>query len=259
MSFNRCFHVLRLFGLVIAQGLLIIANAQETEIDQAAIEDAVRKAQSEAAVFAADVAARAERYSEDARELADSLGDRISSVELEETPGGDIDFSNLLSSAASIAEVKDTPPPAIGVMVFASFSIPEPSLKALVVDAKAAGIPVVLQGFADGSLEQTAGKMADLLGHTEGLEAKAEALGGVVIDPRAFRVFGVSQVPTFISTAHALPECDGLDCSAPAPAHDRIAGNMSLGAALSALAREGRSAPYQANAALQRLEGAYVE
>lgn len=231
------------------------ALAQEVElVDSQAIEAAVRDAQIDTSTFAAEVAARAERYAEDARTLADGLGDRIQSVDTGDASDGDIDFSNLLAGAASIAEVKDTPAPAMGVMVFASFSMPEPSLKALVVDAKNAGVPVVLRGFVDGSLEQTARRMANLLGHTDGPEATAQALGGVIIDPRAFRVFDVSHVPTFISTAHPLPECDGLNCTAPAPPHDRIAGNMSLQAALSGLAIEGTSAPSQANAALARLE-----
>lgn len=231
------------------------ASAQEAEpIDSEAIEQAVRDPQLETSTFAAEVAARAELYAEDARALADGLGTRIQSVDIGEAVDGDIDFSNLLAGAASIAEVKDTPPPAVGVTVFASFSVPEPSLRALVVDAKAAGVPVVLQGFVDGSLEQTARRMADLLGHSEGPEAQAEALGGVIIDPRAFRVFDVTHVPTFISTAHPLPDCDGLNCSAPAPPHDRIAGNMSLAAALSALGSEGTSAPARARVARARLE-----
>lgn len=231
------------------------ASAQETQpIDDQAIEQAVRDAEAETSAFAAEVAAKAEAYAEDARALADGLGERIQSVDLGEASGGDIDFSNLLSGAASVAEVKDTPSPAVGVMVFASFSMPEPSLKALVVDAKSAGVPVVLQGFVEGSLEQTARRMSALLGHSEGPEAQAEALGGVVIDPRAFRVFDVAHVPTFVSTAHPLPQCDGLNCTAPAPPHDRIAGNISLEAALSALVGEGSFAPAQARVALARLE-----
>lgn len=245
-----------IFNALVVAFMTLSASAQEAEtIDSEAIEQAVRDAQIETSTFAAEVAARAELYAEDARALADGLGTRIQSVDIGEAVDGDIDFSNLLSGAASIAEVKDTPPPAVGVMVFASFSVPEPSLSALVVDAQAAGVPVVLQGFVDGSLEQTARRMADLLGYSEGPEVQAEALGGVIIDPRAFRVFDVTHVPTFISTAHPLPDCDGLNCSAPMPPHDRIAGNMSLEAALSALGSEGRSAPAQASVALARLEG----
>lgn len=244
-----------IFNVLAMIFLLNTALAQEAApIDAEAIEEAVRDAQIDTSTFAAEVAARAELYAEDARTLADGLGDRIQSVDIGDASDGDIDFSHLLAGAASIAEVKDTPPPAMGVMVFASFSIPEPSLKALVVDAKKAGVPVVLRGFVDGSLEQTARRMANLLGHTDGPEATAEALGGVIIDPRAFRVFDVSHVPTFVSTVHPLPECDGLNCTVPAPPHDRIAGNMSLQAALSGLAIEGTSAPSQANAALARFE-----
>ena len=71
---------------------------------------------------------------------------------------------------------------------------------------------------------------------------------------RAFRIFRVTEVPAFIVTSAPLPDCDGLDCDAPPPPHDRIAGNMSLGAALSALASEGTEAVPQARAALKRWE-----
>lgn len=254
MFFDRRFRVSVMGGLVLF--VSAIAGAQEAPpIDQESIEQAVREAEAEASAFAAEVAARAETYTEDAHALADGLSDRIQSVDLGERSDGDIDFSNLLAGAVSIADVKDTPPPSIGVMVFASFSMPEPALKELVGDARKAGVPVVLQGFVDRSLEQTARRMADLIGQTDGPGVQAEALGGVIIDPRAFRVFDVHHVPTFISTARPLPDCDGLDCSAPPPPHDRIAGNMSLAAALEALAREGTSAPSQANAARARLEG----
>lgn len=256
MSFDRRFHVSMMGVLVLFVSALGLAGAQEpAPIDHEAIEQAVRDAEAETSAFAAEVAARAEAYTEDARALADGLSARIKSADIGDPSDGDIDFSNLLAGAASIADVKDTPPPSIGVMVFVSFSIPEPALKDLVVDAREAGVPVVLQGFVDGSLEQTARRMADLIGHTDGPDAQAEALGGVIIDPRAFRVFDVNHVPTFISTAHPLPDCDGLNCSAPPPPHDRIAGNMSLAAALDALAREGTSAPSQAIAARARLEG----
>jgi len=95
------------------------------------------------------------------------------------------------------------------------------------------------------------GRMHALLG---GETAEADLLVGVLIDPRAYRVFEVTRAPTFIATAHPLPDCDGLNCAAPAPSHDRIAGNLTLSGALRALAAEGEAAPLQARAALERLE-----
>ncbi len=249
MSFERSL----LFACALCLTPMAAASQDLNADERLAIEEAVEAAEPDASAFATEIAARAERYAEEARELVDIVNTRIKAIEASPDDSV-IDFGEMLQGAAQVAEIKDAPPPIAGVMVFVSFGMPEASLKALVVDARQAGIPVMLQGFVDGSLSATAQRMHDLLGDTGGAEAQAQALGGVLIDPRAFRVFDVRDVPAFIATASPLPDCDGLTCSAPAPPHDRIAGNMSLKAALSALASEGRESPAQANAALQRLE-----
>lgn len=249
MSFDRALLLL----LACCLSLSLASAQQLTPEERTQIEEAVRAAEPDTAAFAADVAARAEQYAEDVQSLVEAVNTRMKDIDAS-SDGGVIDFGEMLQGAAQVAEIKDAPPPVAGVMVFASFGMPDASLKALVVDARRAGIPVILQGFVDGSLSATAKRIHNLLGVSDGEAAQAEILGGVLIDPRAFRVFGVTQVPAFITTASALPDCDGLDCSAPPPPHDRIAGNMSLKAALSALASEGEESPAQANAALARLE-----
>ncbi|MEM9375204.1 MAG: type-F conjugative transfer system pilin assembly protein TrbC [Pseudomonadota bacterium] len=224
---------------------------QAGDVDHAAIEDAVRGAEADAADFAASVAARAEAYADEALALTDSVNARLRDMEWQ-PDGSAIDLGAMLQSAPQISEARDAAPPPVGVLIFASFAMPEDALRALVLDAKSAEIPVVLRGFAGGSLTETARKMRNILGD----DPDNHALGGVLIDPRAFRVFDIVDVPVFVATDAPLPDCDGLDCSAPAPAHDRIAGNMSLTAALTALATEGDNAKDKAGAALDRLEGA---
>jgi conjugal transfer pilus assembly protein TrbC len=169
---------------------------------------------------------------------------------------GTIDLASMLGDAARIADARMAEPGPTGVIVLASFSMPEASLRELVSDARRAGVPVMLRGFAEGSLSETAKRMRELLeGPVETrLQETGSLLGGVVVDPRAFRIFAVEDVPVFIASAGPLPDCDGLSCTAPPPPHDRIAGNMSLGAALRALASEGTAAPQQAKAVLLRLE-----
>lgn len=210
-------------------------HAQD-EVDHDAIKTAVEAAEPDAQAFALEVAKRAEAYAEEAARLSDEVMTRLA-TETFEASGANIDLGALAAAAPMIAAERIAPTAPGGLMVLVSFSMPEPSLKRLVLDAHQAGVPVLLRGFVGGSLTETATRMRALFG-PEASEG-AGPLGGVLIDPRAFRVFGVEAVPVFIATDAALPECDGLDCSGAPPAHDRIAGNMSLGAALQALDAEG--------------------
>lgn len=226
-------------------------------VEPAPIEKAVVGAQSEARAFAAEVARRAEDYSQEARALAEAAAAHMNDAA---APGDSApaDIAKLLTGAPQIASAAAGERPAAGVIVLASFAMPEDSLRALVLDARRAGAPVVIRGFSGGSLRETANRMRALVGGSEpGAGRPPEDLfGGVVIDPRVFRIFGAEQVPVFIATAESLPDCDGLRCAAPAPAHDRIAGNMSLRAALEALSEQGNVGAAHARAALHRLERA---
>lgn len=232
-----------------------LANAQDAPpIDQEKIDAAIEEISPEVSAFATEVAERAEAYSQEARALTDQVMSRLGrDVEI-----GDTAIDSILALAPQIAEVREgAANAALGVIVFASFSMDNEALRALVMDAHSAGVPVMLRGFIDGSLSTTASRMRDLLGEIEGdAGPQADYLGGVVIDPRAYRIFDIVDVPTFISMDGPLPDCDGLDCSAPPPPHDRISGNISLQAALRALATEGEEAKTHAEAALSKLETA---
>lgn len=241
-------------------GVLALAiaatGAAADGVEPAPVEKAVLDAQSEARAFAAEVARRAEDYSQEARAFAEAAAAHMNDAAAGDSAPGDI--GNLLTGAPQIASAAAGERPAAGVIVLASFAMPEDSLRALVLDARRAGAPVVIRGFSGGSLRETANRMRALVGGSEpGAGRPPEDLfGGVVIDPRVFRIFGAEQVPVFIATAESLPDCDGLRCAAPAPAHDRIAGNMSLRAALEALSEQGNVGAAHARAALHRLERA---
>lgn len=217
------------------------AGAQE--LDGAAIDQAVEDALPEVTSFAAEVAERAEAYAAEARTLKDDVfgrGTLAPELGIRGLPPFDLPE---LSDGAEQAEKAQ-------VYVFASLAMPDASLKALIRDAARAGVPVLLRGFRGGSLAETAKSLRVLLGE----EGGSEPLGGVLIDPRAFSVFGIDKVPVFVAAAEAPPLCRGLDCSVGAPAHDRVAGNMSLRAALQILAAEGASATQASGSALARLE-----
>lgn len=246
MSFDVSLRTLVAIIFVISTAALALAQ-EESDLSREAIEQAIRDATPEAGAFAAEIAARAEAWSAETR----ALTDRVFEAQTAAPPKGLDAILGEGASALPVAEARTAEPGPAGVLVFASFGMPEPALKQLILDARQAEVPVILRGFVGEGLGDTARRMHALLG---GDDADADLLAGVLIDPRAYRVFQVTRVPTFLSTAHPLPDCDGLNCTAPAPAHDRIAGNLTLSGALRALAAEGEAAPLQARAALERLE-----
>ena len=117
------------------------------------------------------------------------------------------------------------------VLVFTSLAVPAASWRAAARDAARIGAPLVLRGVAEGSLPETARRIAVRLG-----DAKA----GVAIDPRLFRLFGVARVPAVVVVPGGVPPCRSRGCADDAPPpFDRVSGNLSLAAALEAIASEG--------------------
>ena len=79
---------------------------------------------------------------------------------------------------------------------------------------------------------------------------------GVAIDPRLFRLFGVTRVPAVVVVPGGVPPCESRGCSDdPAPPHDRIAGNIGLAAALEAIAAAGGAGRDAARRHLELLRG----
>jgi len=102
---------------------------------------------------------------------------------------------------------------------FVSFSMPDDSLKAVLKQTARAGGVTVLRGLVDNSFKETALRIGKLA-HKHG--------PGLSVDPRLFAEHGVTTVPTFVIV--------GVKTT------DKIAGNMSLAAALETIAREGDNA-----------------
>ncbi len=109
-----------------------------------------------------------------------------------------------------------------GVFVFASFSMPEPSLKAVLTDAADLGIPVVFNGFVENSVLATEQRVRSIY-------QGSDISHGFIIDPTLFTRFEVTAVPTLVSTMVNLDVCETQGCDADeVPEHDRIAGNVPL-------------------------------
>lgn len=134
------------------------------------------------------------------------------------------------------------------VFVLASFSMPLPSLKALMQDATSMGVPVVFRGFVNGSLEDTEAAVRAV--YTDDDQSH-----GFTIDPTLFERFNIQAVPVFVSLGERIDVCETQGCEGdPVPVHDRVTGNISLLAALNVIARGNGDAPDPARAILENNE-----
>ncbi len=116
------------------------------------------------------------------------------------------------AAGAAPVRPRETPP----VLAFVSFSMPEKVLLAVLEQTARAGGVTVLRGLVNDSFRDTA----------EAVAAIAREHGpGFSVDPRLFAEYGIEAVPSFV---------------VPGPVSaDKVAGNLSLAAALEAMARDG--------------------
>ena len=147
------------------------------------------------------------------------------------------------SLADGLAERGNTPE----ILLFTSLSVPAESWRQVARDAARIGAPLVLRGVGEGSLRVTVKRIGARLGGAE---------AGVAIDPRLFRLFGVTLVPAVVVVPGGVPPCESRGCADdPAPPHDRVTGNIGLAAALEAIAAEGSVAGDVARRHLAALRG----
>ncbi len=133
------------------------------------------------------------------------------------------------------------------ILIFTSLSVPAASWRQWARGAARSGAPLVLRGVGEGGLPGTAKRIGDRLGGAE---------AGVAIDPRLFRLFGVTRVPAVVVVPGGVPPCRSRGCAAdPAPPHDLVTGNIGLAAALHAVAEEGTAGRDAARSHLERLRG----
>ena len=192
-----------------------------------------------------DVIDRAlERAGEDARRTAPGSGSGAGPG----SPGGTTVPLPAERHAASLAADRTN---TAEILIFTSLSVPAASWRqwareaASMGAAEHAGPPLVLRGVGEGGLRQTVKEIGARLGGAE---------AGVAIDPRLFRLFGVTRVPAVVVVPGGVAPCRSRGCADdPAPPHDRVAGNIGLVAALEAVADEGAVGREVAKAYLERL------
>ena len=182
-----------------------------------------------------------------APEQTDDLDTWVRSVVVPalEQGGGDL----LAGEAPGEADPRrSTKRPTAEVLVFTSLAVPSASWQAAARDAARIGATLVLRGVMKAGLPATARGVAARLG---------DADAGVAIDPRLFRLFGVTRVPAVAVVPGGVPPCRSRGCAVdPPPPHDQVRGNLSLVAALEVIAAEGAVARTVARRQLERLRRA---
>lgn len=131
-----------------------------------------------------------------------------------------VDIAAVAKQYQDAAQETTTSTPSL--RVFVSFSMPKPSLQALLQQVNLVGGQLVIRGFIDNSLQKTADAVSQVL---------VNGRGGLLIDPPAFEQYHITKVPAFVVTK-------GDDDAN----FDVVYGNVSLEAALTELANKGDSA-----------------
>ncbi len=131
------------------------------------------------------------------------------------------------------------------LMIFASFTMPKTSLKRLLRQTYRVGAPVLLRGFKDNSLKQTA----------LAIKALGKPNAQVLIHPEAFTHYHIRAVPTVVLIQDR--PIDAMNDPARALSNDfvSIAGDVSLDYALDEIARRAPKFGPAAARSLRQLRG----
>jgi conjugal transfer pilus assembly protein TrbC len=82
---------------------------------------------------------------------------------------------------------------------------------------------------------------------------KDQQFASIGIDPRLFRAFDVTAVPTMVVSSSDFTPCDGLTCKTTPPPFDRIEGNVTVRYALETFAGKNGPGALVARTALANL------
>lgn len=134
-----------------------------------------------------------------------------------------------------------------GLLVFVSFSMPQPTLQRLVDQAAKTQASLVLRGFVNGSLRETVARIQSLIGNRQ---------VAFQIDPQAFDRFAISKTPTFVLVRESV---QGQPCSTgvclPSDSFVATAGDVSLDYALEFIERSAPRFAKDARRYLQKIKG----
>ena len=202
---------------------------------------------------ARDLAAEVLRQAEDGelgdwtRSILDRALERAGKAARQTVPGSTGETAAPLPVERHAGALAAGRPAMAEILVFTSLSVPAASWRQWAHEAASIGVPLVLRGVGSNGLRATVKRIGERLGDAE---------AGLAIDPRLFRLFGVTRVPAVVVVPGGVPPCRSRGCADdPAPPHDRITGNIGLATALEAVALEGAVARDAAREHLRRLRG----
>ena len=131
------------------------------------------------------------------------------------------------------------------LMIFASFTMPAESLKRIVSQANRAGASVVLRGFKNNSIKDTA----------LAINALGEQGGNVLVNPNAFTKYKVKAVPTMVlAKAATIDHVDNEGCALPDD-YVAVSGDVSLDYALDDIVRRSPQFASVASRYLRQIRG----
>lgn len=139
----------------------------------------------------------------------------IGPINVEEIP-----FDSIESKAEEIKnQVFDK---RINLLVFVSSSMPEQTIKKIMLDTEKIGGTLILQGFVGGDFNQT----REWLQHIIGDASDTSMNPNIAIDPTGFERFKITAVPAYMAIEGSLPVCNDVQC--PLPEHVFLSGNVEV-------------------------------
>ena len=242
--------ILLTFAIITGSAGFGAALAQTVDgLDIGAIQARADAYSEDAATLSAEVARRAEEYREDAQTVHSAALEQVRSLNPESLPKGSagaVDFDEIVMAASN--NLKDNRGSAPQFMVFVSLSMPEQALKRIINETSAAGGFVVFRGFPNNSGKQFLAAISKVID-------KDDQFASIGIDPRLFRAFDVSAVPTYVAVSSDFSPCDGLACKTTPPPFDAMSGNVSVSYALQTFAEDDGPGALVARSALKNLAG----
>lgn len=230
----------------IGTGCAVLAQTVEG-LDLDAIRARSAKSEQDATALVNEVERRGDAFRKDAQTVQAVALEQMRTIDkasLPTGPAGAVDFDEMIQAAsANLKEAQGTAPQ---FMVFVSTSMPEQALKRIIADTSAAGGVVVFRGFPGNSGKAFIAALSKVV-------EKDQQFASIGIDPRLFRAFDVTAVPTMVVSSSDFTPCDGLTCKTTPPPFDRIEGNVTVRYALETFAGENGPGALVARTALANL------
>ena len=230
----------------IGTGCAVLAQTVEG-LDLDAIRARSAKSEQDATALVNEVERRGDAFRKDAQTVQVVALEQMRTIDkanLPRGPAGAVDFDEMIQAAsANLKEAQGTAPQ---FMVFVSTSMPEQALKRIIADTSAAGGVVVFRGFPGNSGKAFIAALSKVV-------EKDQQFASIGIDPRLFRAFDVTAVPTMVVSSSDFTPCDGLTCKTTPPPFDRIEGNVTVRYALETFAGENGPGALVARTALANL------